>query len=296
MADISVIIPTFNRARMIGQTLSSVLRQEIVDLEVLVVDDGSEDDTKSVVQEIDDIRIKYIHQRHSGLPAVGRNAGISQAKGKYIAFLDSDDLWMDGKLCRQVAFMEENPDLGLSYTNALQFTDDPSECDPRPVVDKGKEMSGRVFERLYGKQVIPNLTVMIRSSVVDEIGFLNEDPRLKGNEDYEYWLRIARLFPFGYINEPLAKYRHHPGGISKSGSSGFFSKLYLIEHLDRLFPDIKTNLRHERKEWKSEVNHHLSLALYREKKYSQSIQHVAKSCWLDPLSFLSRSKEYTYRR
>jgi hypothetical protein len=157
-------------------------------------------------------------------------------------------------------------------------------------------LSGNAFDELYGRQIIPNLTVMIRRSVVNEIGQLNEDARLKGNEDYEYWLRISRKYPLASIDRPLAKYRQHAGGISKAGSSDFVSKLYLIDHIDQMFPDVKNRLKTKRLVWKSEINQHLGLALIREGRFGEAAGRLFRAFRLHPWSFFLRTKGYVSRR
>lgn len=274
---VSVIIPTYNRADLLPQTIQSVLDQTFRDLEILIIDDGSTEDTENVVRRIDDSRVTYIRQAHSGLPAVARNTGLHHARGDYIAFLDSDDLWLSEKLALQVQYMDAHPELGLSYTNTYRFAADPEQHDPSPMVQPGTAQSGHAFERLYGQQVIPNLTVMIRSSVVKQVGTFDEDVRLKANEDYEYWLRIAHHYPIGYLDRPLALYRQHPEGISKAAVATNQAKLWLVEKLDRIYPDSVTRHRDERRRWLSKIHYGLGRGLLREHKVNEARHHLKES-------------------
>ena len=258
---VSVIIPTYNRESTIGIAIQSVLDQTFADFEVLVIDDGSTDATGSIVGAFGDPRVVYLCQQHSGLPAVARNVGLRRARGAYVAFLDSDDLWLEDKLAVQVAYMDANPEMGLSYTNAYQFTTDPSRCQRKLWLSTEETLSGHVFVQLYGRQRIPNLTVMIRTSVRETVGLLDEDERLKANEDYEYWLRIAHRYPIGYIDKPLAKYRHHPEGISKAFVATYQAKLGLIEKLDRRYPAFVAEHGQERVRWLSQVHYYLGREL-----------------------------------
>jgi glycosyltransferase involved in cell wall biosynthesis len=258
---VSVIIPTYNRESTVGIAIQSVLDQTFADFEVLVIDDGSTDSTESVVRGFGDPRVVYLRQQHSGLPAVARNNALRRARGEYIAFLDSDDLWLSDKLAAQVAYMDIHPEMALSYTNTYQFTKDPARCQQKPMLGREETFSGDVFEQLYGRQRIPNLTVMIRTSVRDTVGLLDEDERLKANEDYEYWLRIAHRYPIGYIDRPLAKYRHHPDGISKARVATCQAKLTLIEKLDDMYPDFVAQHEQERADWLSRVHYYLGREL-----------------------------------
>jgi glycosyltransferase involved in cell wall biosynthesis len=277
MPRVSVIIPTYNRADFLPQTIQSVLDQTFHDFEILIIDDGSTDDTEHVVRRIDDSRVIYVRQGHSGLPSVARNTGLHHARGDYIAFLDSDDLWLSEKLALQVQYMDSHPEVGLSYTDTYRFTADPEQYDPRPVLRSETAHSGHVFALLYGQQVIPNLTVVIRSSVVEQVGMFDEDARLKANEDYEYWLRIAHQYPVGYLDKPLALYRQHPEGISKAAVATNQAKLWLVEKLDRIYPDFVARHPDQRRRWLSKVHYSLGRGLLREQKVNEARHHLKKS-------------------
>ena len=279
---VSVVIPTYNRESTIGIAIRSVLDQTFADFEILVVDDGSTDSTESVVRGFGDPRVFYVRQQHGGLPAVARNNGLRRARGEYVAFLDSDDLWLRDKLAVQVAYMDANPEVGLSYTNTYQFTRDPSRCQRKPWLSTEETLSGHVFEQLYGHQRIPNLTVMIRTSVRNTVGLLDEDERLKANEDYEYWLRIAHRYPIGYIDRPLAKYRHHPDGISKAYVATCQAKLALIEKLDRLYPAFVAGHEQERALWLAQVHYYLGRELLLDGRPGEARTQLKASWQLRP--------------
>jgi glycosyltransferase involved in cell wall biosynthesis len=290
---VSVIIPTYNRADLLIQTLQSVVSQRYADFETLVVDDGSSDNTADVIAALGDSRIRYVRQAHSGLPAVGRNTGMQLANGEYIAFLDSDDLWLSDKLASQVELMDSHPELALSYTNCYRFKADPTRYHPVPMLQPQAMLSGHAFDQLYACQAIPNLTVMLRSSVRDEVGQFDEDPQLKANEDYEYWLRIAARFPIDHLPQPLALYREHAAGISKAAVATNQAKLYLIELLDQLYPRVAVRLQDKRRRWLAQVTYALGRAYLREQQVAEARQHFRRS-WqsnprLDTLVFWSAS-------
>jgi hypothetical protein len=154
-------------------------------------------------------------------------------------------------------------------------------------------LAGHVFDQLYASQTIPNLTVMLRSSVKDQVGLFDEDPRLKANEDYEYWLRIAARFPIDHLPQPLALYREHAAGISKAAAATNQAKLYLIELLDQLYPDAAVRLQQKRRRWLAQVTYALGRAFLREQQVAAARQQFRRS-WrstprLDTLVFWSAS-------
>lgn len=278
---VSVIVPTYNRADLLPATLDSVLDQDYRDFELLVVDDGSTDSTADVIAGTRDGRVVRIAQEHSGLPAVGRNTGMRRAAGRYLAFLDSDDLWLPGKLAQQVALMDASPALGLSYTNCYRFTRDPSDRAAAPLLRSSEMLTGHVFDALYGQPKIPNLTVMIRAKVTAKVGYFDEDPQIKANEDYEYWLRIAARYPIGHLAAPLALYRAHPGGISQAAIATQRAKLVLIEKLDRLYPEAAARLAARRQRWLARVHYALGRALLRDNQVGEARLHLGQAWQLD---------------
>jgi O-antigen biosynthesis protein len=201
---VSVIVPTFNRAAVLPRAIHSVLAQSWTDFELLIVDDGSTDATADVVARHRDPRMRYLRQPRNAGVSAARNRGLRDARGDFVAFLDSDDEWLPGKLLAQLTVFERAPaDLGLVYTGV--------ECvcaDGRRRVDVPEER-GDVYRHMLGRNVVHGggSNVMMRRNVVAVVGFFDE--RLRAIEDYEYWLRIARFFTVDYVAEPLIRY-HDP--------------------------------------------------------------------------------------
>jgi O-antigen biosynthesis protein len=198
---VSVVIPTYNRAALLPRALRSVLAQTHRDLEVLVVDDGSTDDTASVVAEAGDTRVRYIRQPRNAGVAAARNRGLRESRGTFVAFLDSDDEWRPEKLEMQLALFDSHSDeTALVYTGVENVrTDGTSSIDhPR---DRGD-----VYTRMLAVNVIHGggSNVLIRRSVVATAGFFHES--LPAIEDYEYWLRITRFFRVDCVDAPLVRY------------------------------------------------------------------------------------------
>jgi glycosyltransferase involved in cell wall biosynthesis len=209
MPKVSVIIPTYNSAQYVGAAVDSVLAQTFTDYETIVVDDGSTDETREVLQRYAR-RITYIYQENRERSAA-RNAGINASSGKYIAFLDADDLWMPHKIERQVAVLDENPTVALCYCQASYIDPNGSPVQflgswiygdresKMVVADKSRElMLGNV---VFGGGSTP----MVRRSLLEEVGLFDET--LSYPEDWDLWIRLSRKGPFAYIPEPLACYR-----------------------------------------------------------------------------------------
>ena len=209
---VTVIMPTYNYAQFIKEAIDSVLNQTYKNLELIIVDNYSEDNTEEIVKSYKDNRIKYTKFRNNGVIAASRNTGIKDSKGEYVAFLDSDDLWLPDKLERQVKFLDEHPAVGLVYARAEQFTAARQSGPIIPSLRRAKD--GWVFNDLVKRNFIGILTVLVRRKCLERIGSFDEDPKLKSVEDYELWLRLAKHFPVGFINKVLAKYRVHSTNIS----------------------------------------------------------------------------------
>jgi glycosyltransferase involved in cell wall biosynthesis len=195
---ISVIIPTYNRLPLLKQALASVTAQDYKDVEVIVVDDGSTDGTEDwlAAQEV-----RSLVLRHTGFPGLVRNRGAEAAGGRYLCFLDSDDLWLGGKLTRQVEFFSENPGCVVCHTREVWKRDN------RTVSQAGQchARLGYIFPDALKKCIIGPSTVMVDRKVFIKIGAFREN--LEIAEDYELWLRLTAQYEVGYIDEPLVEKR-----------------------------------------------------------------------------------------
>jgi glycosyltransferase involved in cell wall biosynthesis len=234
--EVSVVIPAYNAEKYLAETIRSVLDQTYNSYEVIVVDDGSSDGTLEVARSFEP-RIKALAKSNGG-PASARNLAIRNSRGAYIAFLDSDDLWTPDKLDRQVALLENNPAVGLTYSEALMFTEDKGE---RKVGERIGFTLNPSFRSLLFGDYIPNSTVMIRRACVDKVGLLNESRELIGVEDYEYWMRVAKHFTMVGIPRPLAYYRIREGNLMGDGSDinkGLNLSVAAIREIERLYPDL----------------------------------------------------------
>ncbi|WP_321419174.1 glycosyltransferase [uncultured Methanomethylovorans sp.] len=209
---VSVIMPTYNRAGYLKKSIQSVLDQTFSDFEIIVINNYSIDDTLDVIRAFNDPRIKVINFKNDGIIAKSRNQGILQSAGRYIAFLDDDDLWCPNKLELEVKCLESNPEFDLVYSRALII--DEHDIRNGSLIDPNNAKSGQVFLDLLYENFIPILTVLIKKNVFDAVGLFNEDPLMRAAEDYEFWLRASLKSNFGYIDMSLALYRMHSASVS----------------------------------------------------------------------------------
>ncbi len=228
MPSVSVIIPCYNPNAYLTDAINSVLNQTFSDLEIVVVDDGSEVDVASLIPV--DARVIYSRQEHNGV-AISRNIGFSLTTGEFIAFLDADDLWQSTKLDRQVNLMRENPQLGFSYTNVLTL-DERSGRAKMEILQKGDvdvDFSKPALQ-IIDQCNICTSTVMIRRACLNACGWF--DPLLSYSEDYDLFLRLARFFPqIGYLPGPEVSYRIWDAGVSSRYKRAFqFGCLTLDRH------------------------------------------------------------------
>ena len=231
-------MPAYNGSAMIGEALRSIEDQTYRDLEVVVVDDGSTDDTARICRDRPGLRL--ISQENRGT-AAARNRGIREARGGLIAFLDQDDLWAPDRLAVQVPILQAEADVGLVFSNYDAFGD---LSDHRGVrFDDAKVMErisgGRAFASLFRKNLIHPATVLVRKSCLDEVGPFDESIYF---EDYDLWLRLARRFPIRYVPAPLARVRHHEGNKRSDVVALQRSALLIVERAARECPELAEQL------------------------------------------------------
>ena len=206
---VSVIIPTYNRADYLPQTLDSLAAQTCRDFETIVVDDGSTDGTRELIQSRPE-PITYIYQQNAG-PAAARNRGLSEARGDYIGFLDSDDMWKPRFIEVMSACLDADPTLGMAVCKFLTIDND-----GRILREGKKGCGGDVTAQLFASTFVTTPSVLVRRQVLCEVGGFN--PALPTNEDYDLWLRISLKHRIGYVEEALCLRRSHPNTQSRSGS------------------------------------------------------------------------------
>jgi glycosyltransferase involved in cell wall biosynthesis len=206
MPMVSVIIATYNRARYLPATVASVLGQTFHDFELIVVDDGSTDDTAVVLKPFQG-RLRYVYQENAERGAA-RNRGLRLASGKYVAFLDSDDLWAPNKLEAEVETLRRRPGLGLVYSDACYI-----DSEGRPCGQVRRRLrEGDVIEHIGCDNFIPFGAHLADRERFLAAGAFSEDRLLSGSEDWEAWARLAAEVPFGHVANTGLFYRVHDSG------------------------------------------------------------------------------------
>ena len=196
MALVSVIIPTYNRAAWVAEAVASVLAQTFRDFELLVVDDGSAGGTMEALAPFSG-RLKLLQRRRNRGVSAARNFGIRASQGEWLAFLDSDDLWLPNKLARQVAHFEEHPGLLICQTEEI-WVRNGKRVNP-PITHR--KLSGDIFTKSLERCLVSPSAVMLRRRLLDEVGLFDEN--LLAAEDYDLWLRVAWRHPVGLVPGPL---------------------------------------------------------------------------------------------
>jgi len=212
---VSVIIPTYNRAGFLREALESAFAQTYQDFELIVVDDGSDDDTREVVAGFGD-QLRYLRQEHRGVSAA-RNAGLAAATAPYLAFLDSDDLWAPEMLATGIDYMEAHPECSLVCSDFAVGEMEDGSAPPRWESFLGVRRARRLaraadFSELANENFVSLCTALVRTSAAREVGGFDES--LPCMVDWDFALRIAARRPIGFINRILAYARRHGGNLT----------------------------------------------------------------------------------
>jgi glycosyltransferase involved in cell wall biosynthesis len=234
MPKVSVIIPTYNMARFLPEAIESVFNQTFEDYEVIVLDDGSTDNTKDIVEEFNHQfwdKIRYIYQENSGL-AIARNVAIKHSTGEFIALLDADDKYYPNRLEMGVNVLAAYSDVGLVHANDMAITEDGEEIEV--VKRRNRLLSGYIFKELYTRKAnISCPTVLVRRECFNRVGVFDENLTRLGCEDREMWLRIAHEYRILHIDKVLAYYRRHARGMSKNREKMLNARYYVAEKFYR---------------------------------------------------------------
>jgi len=234
---VSVVIPAYNAAAYVAQAVDSVLAQDYPQVEVIVVNDGSKDDTLDVLRGYGD-RIRVIDQANAGPPRA-RNAGLAAVQGEFVAFLDADDIWLPTKLSAQVAHLRAHADVGTVFTRWHVW---PADADgvfripavsPVPFVGAPlvAEHSGWMYSRLLLECHLLTTTVLLRTSLVDAIGGFDVD--LFNGDDYDFWLRASREARIDQLDVVGAWYRVVSGSVSRKARPVNFERVVIEKALAR---------------------------------------------------------------
>jgi glycosyltransferase involved in cell wall biosynthesis len=238
---VSVVIPTYNCAQYLPETIQSILSQSWQDLEIIIVDDGSTDNTQEVVQGFDPKRVTYLYQANSGGPSRPRNKGIQQANGRYIALVDSDDILLPGKIERAVRMLVQEPQLGLVFTDFAKFDEVRGQYPgafldtyeyfrklPKKQVGESEYVidAASAYDGLISENYIGTSSVVMPKEVFSQIGLFDES--LSGPEDFDMWLRITSRYDIGFIDMVGHRYRIRADSIMARGDRKLIPQLLRI--------------------------------------------------------------------
>jgi len=229
---VSIIIPTYNHAHFLESALQSVINQTYKEWEVIVVNNFSDDNTIDVVNDFDDPRIKLINFQNNGIIASGRNKGISQSRGKYIAFLDSDDIWYPDKLKECLELLNQGFDL-VCHGEFWVKTDNSK----RHII-YGPEKNACYRSLLFNGNCISTSATVVRKEALDKVGGFCESPDMVTAEDYDLWLKLSKSdIKIGFVKKILGEYRIHDANHSKAVLVNMKAEQAVIEkHISMLRP------------------------------------------------------------
>ncbi|MCG6919295.1 MAG: glycosyltransferase family 2 protein [Deltaproteobacteria bacterium] len=236
---VSVIITTYNRAAMVAEAVESVLAQEMTDFELIVIDDGSTDETEEKLS-VYVSRLRYYQQENAGVSAA-RNRGLEIASAPLVAFLDSDDLWLPAKLQVQHKYMKENPEIQICQTEEIWWRNG------RRVNPKRhhRKPSGDIFRRSLDLCLVSPSAVMVRVSLLEKVGYFDEE--LPAAEDYDLWLRVSAEYPVVLLPSPLVIKR---GGHADQLSARSGIDRYRIKALEKLLQSGRLSTGQYKDTWK----------------------------------------------
>lgn len=284
MPKVSVIIPFYNGKEFIAQAVNSVLRQTYTSYEIIVVDDGSTDDSKKALEQFDG-KIRYFYQQNQGI-SNARNKAVKEAKGEYIALLDQDDIWYPRRLEKQVKVMDENSDISIVYSDCHYINEKNEILSQAFEVQKAR--SGRIFKDLIIKNFIPIPTVLLRKRAVDEVGLF--DKRYSFAEEYYLFLRIARIYHVSYIDEPLAGYRIHGKNLSKNTEKSLKEDIMLKEEIIKNYPNDTAPVLSRIEREIAELYYGLGRTYQKSKKYNLAKENLLKSIKIRKFNY----RQYLY--
>lgn len=225
-ASLTCVVPTYNRSGYVRDCLVALQQSGVLDIDVIVSDDGSTDDTREVVAATDP-RARYLWQPNSGTPSTARNAAFAVSTGRYVGFLDCDDSWLPGAPARAVALLDRHPDVDVLFADArmgnavegyVSWIEPAGQAAFFALPHREAEPGFRVLERgAFFRRMVERNPVFIGACVMRREAFAASggfDPQLRGAADWELWLRMASRFTFGYMAEPLAVYSRHLDNMS----------------------------------------------------------------------------------
>jgi glycosyltransferase involved in cell wall biosynthesis len=230
---VSIVIPTYGRVRWLREALASVYAQTLADWELIIADDGSDEETRAFLRGVEaDGSARVLWLSHTGKPAVVRNAALRVATGTYVAFLDSDDLWLPQKLSTQLEALRTHPDCGWSYT-AFTNVDSAGRALAADSTRAWVPYDGAIFERVVtGEASIRTPSVMALRDLIAQAGGFDE--AVRSGEDYDLWMRLALRSRAAVVDESLVRIRHHEDHHSEDWESALIGRDHSLRTMQRV--------------------------------------------------------------
>jgi glycosyltransferase involved in cell wall biosynthesis len=277
---ISVIIPTYNSGIFISEAIHSVLRQTCTDYEIIVIDDGSTDNTRGIIEN-NFPQIRYFYIPNQGA-ASARNYGIRRARGEFIAFLDADDLWLPEKLEKQLKVFNADQELMLVFTEHRGF--DTTGFRETIFLKKERLMKGDIVKNIFFYSHVALPTVMVRRQVFQEIGYF--DDNLKVAEDDNLWMRIALKYRIHLLDEVLVHCRFTENSLSRTAINLFDGGLKSIDLIENKYTDLKKRLGQGNiRRKKSEIYNYYGYYYFSKGEHEMSRRYLIKSIAYYPQIF-----------
>ncbi len=251
---VSIILPTYNRAHLVAETIDSILNQTYTNWELIIVDDGSNDETETRIEKIKDDRVRYIKLNHTGQLGEVRNTGLRTAKGDLIAFADSDDLWRQDKLAFQVKLLQEKSQVEFTISDGEVFGEINATVRQRESIFEGSLVWPILEEKRF---VFYTPSWLFRRCVLEKIGMIDET--LSGGSEFEFFLRMSAACRGIFTNERLVKIRRHVGNLTSDPAIGINRFANMMIFVERLYG---TNHLTKRQYRSVMSNYHYKIALF----------------------------------
>lgn len=280
---VSIILPVYNGQLFLADAINSVLSQTYNNIELLIVDDGSTDNSINIAKSFEekDSRIRYFQQKNGGV-AAARNTALRCIRGLFVGFIDQDDLWLTDKLETQMMYFNNNPEAVFLHGN-IDYIDDDANTIDKNLYPWETNASGKCFGRLFNANAIAIQTVCFKSNCIDKIGLLRED--VPGVDDYDYWLRFSRFFRIDYVDKTLALYRFHGANESHKWHLQDIKRTKVLEGILQKFPEVydelgQLNINHKL----YGLYHEIALEFIRKNDYVHARPYLLKAMQTSSIS------------